>query len=53
MRATSNKAEAGTDKSPVHHRFRDQFGQQWEEIYIHADKSLRLVNRRSAEHPNR
>lgn len=39
--------------SQVSHRFRDQFGNEWEEIYIiQSDRSLKLVNRRNVEYPD-
>lgn len=39
--------------SPVTHRFRDQFGQEWGETYlIQPDRSLKLVNRQRIEYPS-
>ncbi|MFN7025576.1 MAG: hypothetical protein ACK4QP_13885 [Pseudorhizobium sp.] len=39
--------------SPVNHRFRDQFGQEWGETYlIQPDRSLKLVNRQRIEYPS-
>tara|TARA_R110002012_G_scaffold160604_1_gene322502 strand:- start:1441 stop:1794 length:354 start_codon:yes stop_codon:yes gene_type:complete len=38
--------------STATHRFRDQFGQEWQERYVIApDRSLRLVDRQRIEYP--
>lgn len=39
--------------SPVTHRFRDQFSQEWSERYIiQPDRSLELVSRDRIEYPD-
>lgn len=38
--------------STANHRFRDQFGQEWQERYIITpDRTLRLVDRQRIEYP--